>query len=300
MKSFSGDSDDCFCCKLMLQKCLKTRDTRGHDQKSRDRKSLCSDWWVQIPETSTLSIIFRKVERSKVEGGEKSELLMSGSFSDNLKCCKLLLAGMSARDWSATGLHKKTDGLSHFRSNLRLLATDGAFVPVPAGAEVLLLGSQDLLQGANVGSAREGGGQRRWWRSDIERRVRQDVGKSERHRLGWGWGGEGDDNSVLQTHTHIYMFILYFLYLYIFIYTSLSKHVFKQACSKSGPGAKAVLDTVFFRAVGLKIKFHQTSYELWSIYTCLRIVLATFHIVCVPLTKPSLIIYYFSGLLLFF
>lgn len=102
-------------------------------------------------------------------------------------------------------------------------------------------------------------------------------------------------------HTHIYICLFYIFYIYIYLFIRRCLNIFfKQACSKSGPGAKAVLDTVFFRAIELKIKFHQTSYELWSIYTCLRIVLATFHIVCVPLTKPSLIIYYFSGLLLFF
>lgn len=35
--------------------------------------------------------------------------------------------------------------------NLRFLATDGFFVPVPTGAEVFLLGSLDLLQSADIG-----------------------------------------------------------------------------------------------------------------------------------------------------
>lgn len=33
---------------------------------------------------------------------------------------------------------------------LRRLATDGLFVPVPASAEVLLVGSHDLLQSAHI------------------------------------------------------------------------------------------------------------------------------------------------------
>lgn len=44
---------------------------------------------------------------------------------------------------------------------LRLPAADGAFVPVPTRAEVLLLGPGNLLQGAHVGSVRarwRGGG----------------------------------------------------------------------------------------------------------------------------------------------
>lgn len=40
--------------------------------------------------------------------------------------------------------------------DLRLLAADGAFVPVPTRAEVLLLGPHDLLQGAHIGPVRRG------------------------------------------------------------------------------------------------------------------------------------------------
>lgn len=43
-----------------------------------------------------------------------------------------------------------------FAQDLRLLAADGAFVPVPACAEVLLFSPEDLLQSAHIGSVRGG------------------------------------------------------------------------------------------------------------------------------------------------
>lgn len=49
------------------------------------------------------------------------------------------------------------DSFGPFSHNLRLLATDGALVPVPTCAEVLLLAAQDLLQSAHIGSRRERG-----------------------------------------------------------------------------------------------------------------------------------------------
>lgn len=119
--------------------------------------------------------------------------------------------------------------------------------------------------------------------------------------------GEGEGVKVMTTvsfkHTHIYicLFYIFYIYIYLFIHRCLNMFLNRHVQSLA-LGLKLYL-IQFFRAVGLKIKFHQTSYELWSIYTCLRILLATFHIVCVPLTKPSLIIYYFSCfycLLLFF
>lgn len=48
--------------------------------------------------------------------------------------------------------------------DLRLLAADGAFVPVPTRAEVLLLGPHDLLQGAHIGPVKRGSEKQRWRR----------------------------------------------------------------------------------------------------------------------------------------
>lgn len=48
-----------------------------------------------------------------------------------------------------------------FPQDLRLLATDGAFVPVPTCAEILLFRAHDLLQGAHIGSVRDGGEEER-------------------------------------------------------------------------------------------------------------------------------------------
>lgn len=55
---------------------------------------------------------------------------------------------------------RKTDRKTEINlstKDLRLLSTDGAFVPVPTCAEVLLFSPHDLLQSAHIGSMRERG-----------------------------------------------------------------------------------------------------------------------------------------------
>lgn len=44
--------------------------------------------------------------------------------------------------------------IESFAKDLRLLAADGAFIPVPTCAEVLLFSPHDLLQSAHIGSVR--------------------------------------------------------------------------------------------------------------------------------------------------
>lgn len=53
--------------------------------------------------------------------------------------------------WFTWWFGKKNTKTKKNKKNLRLLATDGFFVPVPTGAEVLLLGSLDLLQSTHIG-----------------------------------------------------------------------------------------------------------------------------------------------------
>lgn len=52
--------------------------------------------------------------------------------------------------------HVLIQAIECFAKDLRLLAADGAFVPVPACAEVLLFSAHDLLQRAHIGSGGKG------------------------------------------------------------------------------------------------------------------------------------------------
>lgn len=58
--------------------------------------------------------------------------------------------------------------IEQLNEDLRLLATDGFFVPIPTCAEVLFLGSLNLLQSTHVGTVRG---------KDFE-----GVGRRKRHR----------------------------------------------------------------------------------------------------------------------
>lgn len=71
--------------------------------------------------------------------------------------------------------------LQSFGHDLRLLATDGAFVPIPTCAEILLLAAQDLLQSTHIGPRRGGTG-----------KGEGDEGVKRKMRSKWGRGRAGE------------------------------------------------------------------------------------------------------------